>query len=84
MAARERLEGEVTRVHEQGRLERVADAYADTYGWRPSAREGALTDVEGAPTAGPPPYMVLSLDRHRAFGFPHADTTSPTRWTFLP
>lgn len=76
------LEGEVTRVDEQARLQRVADAYADTYGWRATARAGALTDVEGAPTAGPPPYLVLALRLHRAFGFPHDDTTSPTRWTF--
>jgi hypothetical protein len=37
----------------------VADAYASTYGWHVTVRNGAFHDAGGATTAGPPPYDVM-------------------------
>lgn len=76
------LEGEAVRETGRARLERVAEAYAQTYGWHPRARDGALTGADGAPTAGPPPYLVLAVRPRRVLGFGHDDAMLPTRWTF--
>lgn len=76
------LEGEVVRVTEDDALARVAQAYLAKYEWPVTVRDGAFVDTEGAPTAGPPPYEVYAVQARRAFGFPHDDKVSPTRWTF--
>jgi hypothetical protein len=76
------VEGEAVRVADETTLRHVADAYLAKYGWPVTVRDGAFFDTEGAPTAGPPPYEVYALVTHRAFGFPHDDTYSPTRWLF--
>jgi hypothetical protein len=49
------VEGRTIAVDDQETLDRVAAAYAAKYGWRPTARAGALW-ADGAPTADPPPY----------------------------
>lgn len=75
------IEGEAVRVTDEARLHRLADAYADKYGWQVEVRDGALYG-DGAPTAGPPPYAVYALTPATAFGFPAGQQFPPTRWRF--
>jgi nitroimidazol reductase NimA-like FMN-containing flavoprotein (pyridoxamine 5'-phosphate oxidase superfamily) len=65
-------------------LTRVSDAYSAKYNWPTTVRDGALTDQEGAPTAGPPPYDVYRVRPTVIFGFPSDESFSPTRWRFDP
>lgn len=76
------VEGSVTRVREDLRLQEVADAYATKYSWHPTASDGALQDTEGAPTAGPPPHNVYEVVPTVAFAFPAETAITPTRWLF--
>jgi Pyridoxamine 5'-phosphate oxidase len=47
-------EGRALKVRDRATITRVAEAYANVYGWRVRVRNGAFHDAEGAPTAGPP------------------------------
>jgi hypothetical protein len=76
------VEGVAERVRDAGRLHRVSDAYASTYDWHVTVRDGAFHDTEGAPTAGPPPYDVYEVVPTTAFGFGTEESFSPTRWDF--
>ena len=76
------LEGTADKVRDTATLQRVADAYADVYGWRVAVRDGVFHDTEGAPTAGPPPYDVYEVTPNVAFGFGTDETVVPTRWRF--
>jgi hypothetical protein len=76
------VEGSVTQIREDPRLQEVADAYATKYSWHPAARDGLLQDTEGAPTAGPPPYNVYEVVPTVAFAFPAETAITPTRWLF--
>jgi hypothetical protein len=86
------VEGRAARVTEETGLRRVAAAYADKYGWQVTVRDGAL-DGDGAPTAGPPPYVVYVVTPTVVFGLPGVAGTDdkgegvegafgPTRWRF--
>jgi hypothetical protein len=75
------LEGKATKVDDEARLHRVAEAYVAKYAWHPEVRDGALW-ADGAPTAGPPPYEVHTIAPATAFGFPAEDEITPTRWRF--
>jgi hypothetical protein len=75
------IEGVAHRVTDEAELRRVRDVYADK-GWAPAVRDGALHDVLGAPTAGPPPYWVYRIKPVVAYGFPMEEGNSPTRWRF--
>jgi uncharacterized pyridoxamine 5'-phosphate oxidase family protein len=76
------VEGIAAKVRDADSLQRVADAYASIYSWHVSVRDGAFHDVEGAPTAGPPPYDVYEVTPATAFGFGTDESFSPTRWHF--
>jgi hypothetical protein len=76
------VEGTAERVRDESTLQRVADAYAMTYDWHVTVRDGAFDDTEGAPTAGPPPYDVYELQPTTAFGFGTEESFDPTRWRF--
>ncbi|MFD6099829.1 pyridoxamine 5'-phosphate oxidase family protein [Nocardiopsis flavescens] len=77
------VEGAVERVVDRDRLAWVAAAYAERYGWAPTAGEGALTGEDGAPTAGPPPYLVYTVVPSTVYAFPTDDEgPAPTRWRF--
>ena len=76
------VEGRAAKLRDAATLQRVADAYAEVYGWRVAVRDGAFHDTEGAPTAGPPPFDVYELAPTVAFGFPLDETIAPTRWRF--
>lgn len=76
------VEGEAAKVRDAATLRRVADAYASTYGWHVTVRDGAFHDAGGAATAGPPPYDVYEVIPTIAFGFGTDETFPPTRWRF--
>jgi hypothetical protein len=76
------LEGRASKVRDAGTLDRVAEAYAEVYGWPVAVRDGAFHDTEGAPTAGPPPYDVYEVTPEVAFGFGTDESVVPTRWRF--
>ncbi|GAA1442223.1 pyridoxamine 5'-phosphate oxidase family protein [Nocardiopsis tropica] len=77
------VEGTVEAVLDAERLDRVAAAYAERYGWAPAPGDGELTGPEGAPTAGPPPYRVFTVTPSTVFAFPADELPhGPTRWRF--
>lgn len=78
------LEGTAIRVVDAQHLQRVADAYADKYGWPPTVSDGAFDAPYGAPTAGPPPYAVFEITPTTVYGFGTDEDHAPrsTRWTF--
>ncbi len=75
------VEGKAAKVSDEARLQRVADAYASTYGWQVAVRDGAFY-ADGAPTAGPPPYEVYEVSPTTIFGFGTDESFSATRWCF--
>jgi nitroimidazol reductase NimA-like FMN-containing flavoprotein (pyridoxamine 5'-phosphate oxidase superfamily) len=54
------VEGEASRVSDQSKLRRVAEVYGSKYGWDVTVRDAAFYG-DGAPTAGPPPYVVFEV-----------------------
>ncbi|WP_158554129.1 pyridoxamine 5'-phosphate oxidase family protein [Micromonospora deserti] len=74
------VHGRATKVHRNDRLRDVAHAYAQKYDWHVTARDGALHDADGAPTAGPPPYDAYALTPTSAYGFATSEALSSTRW----
>jgi len=76
------VEGDATRLEDEGALQRVADAYVSTYGWPVTARNGRFDADYGAPSAGPPPYDVYRLEPDVAYGFGTAAPFGATRWRF--
>ncbi len=78
------LEGTARRVTDDETLARVADTYRDKYGWPVEVRDGAFDAPYGAPTAGPPPYVVYAITPVQVFGFGTDDALGPrtTRWRF--
>lgn len=75
------VEGTATKVIDDARPHRVAEAYSSKYSWPVDIRNGAF-HAEGAPTTGPSPYEVYEVMPSVAFGFPHDETFTPTRWRF--
>lgn len=75
------IEGQAHPVRDERTLAAVAAAYDRTYGWSVEIRDGYLHG-DGAPTAGPPPYLVFRVVPDRAFGFPVTGDAPPTRWLF--
>jgi nitroimidazol reductase NimA-like FMN-containing flavoprotein (pyridoxamine 5'-phosphate oxidase superfamily) len=76
------VEGTAAKVRDAELLQRVADAFASTYDWHVTVRDGAFHDTGGAPTAGPPPYDVYEVIPTTAFGFGLDESFSSTRWRF--
>jgi hypothetical protein len=77
------VEGTARRVEDEAALREVADAYRSKYGWHVSVRKGALHGAEGAPTAGPPPYLVFVVTVTRAFAFGTSEPPRPTRYELV-
>jgi nitroimidazol reductase NimA-like FMN-containing flavoprotein (pyridoxamine 5'-phosphate oxidase superfamily) len=80
------LEGTASKVSDEARLQRVADAYASKYEWPATVADGAFDAPYGAPTAGPPPYQVYVITPTAAYGFGTDEEHAPrsTRWEFAP
>ncbi len=78
------LEGTAARVAGDDHLRRVAEIYADKYGWHPVVADGAFDAPYGAPTAGPPPYEVYEITPTVVYGFGVDEEHAPrsTRWSF--
>jgi hypothetical protein len=78
------VEGNAARVENETRLVAVADAYQEKYGWPATVRNGTFDAPYGAPTAGPPPYVVYEVTPRVVFGFGTDEELAPrsTRWRF--
>ena len=76
------VEGEAAKVHDEARLQQVADVYASKYDWPVTVRDEAFYADYGAPTAGPPAYEVYELTPRMVYGFGTEESFSPTRWRF--
>jgi hypothetical protein len=76
------VEGTATKVRHEATLQSVAEAYASTYDWHVTVRDGAFHATGGASTAGPPPYDVYEVRPTTAFSFGTDGTFHPTRWRF--
>ena len=75
------VEGRAIHIDDDATLRRVAEAYAEKYGWPVDVRNGALHG-DGAPTAGPPPYQVYEVRPTTIFGFGGDESFTSTRWSF--
>ena len=67
-------------MSEEGRLRRVADAYATKYGtdtWHFTVRDGAFHNEGGGGKA-----LVFEVAPKTAFGFGKGETFGQTRWCF--
>ena len=76
------VEGSATRVTDAATLRRVAEAYANKYGWQLTMRNGAYDAPFGAPSAGLPPYDLYELRPETAFGLGTSEPYGATRWRF--
>ena len=78
------VEGTAARVTDEAGLRRVADAYGTKYEWPVTIEDGAFDAPYGAPTAGPPPYLVYRVTPSMVFGFGTDEKLGPrsTRWRF--
>ena len=76
------VEGQTVKVRDEATLQRVADAFASTYGWQPTVRDGAFSAEFGAPSAGPPPWDLYEVMPTTAFGFGTAEPYGAMRWNF--
>jgi len=75
------IEGEATRVHDAGTLERVAAIYRDG-GWPAEVDGEVLTAPFSAPSAGPSPWHLFRVTFHTAFAVASEEPYGATRWTF--
>jgi hypothetical protein len=75
------VEGDATRVSDDDKLRRIADAYLAKYGteWRFDVRDGVFVHA-GAHEGGV--ALVFEVALTKAFGFRKGDVFSQTRWRF--
>jgi hypothetical protein len=71
------LEGEAIAVHDEARLQRVADAFASKYD-----EPFHFTVHDGAFASGGGKALVFEVEPIKAFGFAKGDVFSQTRWRF--
>jgi nitroimidazol reductase NimA-like FMN-containing flavoprotein (pyridoxamine 5'-phosphate oxidase superfamily) len=76
------LDGTASKVLDEARLRRAADAYATKYDWHVTVRDGAFRDAEGAPTAGPPPYELYEVVLTSVVAHGTDGRFASTRWQF--
>jgi len=77
------VEGDARRVEDEATLQRVVEAYDDTYGWPTTIVGDQLDAPFAAPTSGGPPFDVWEITPTMAYGFPATgETFAPTRWRF--
>ena len=78
------LEGIAAQVTEEAALEQVAEVYRTKYSWPVTVIEGAFDAPYGAPTAGPPPYLLYKITPVTVFAFGTAEGygSRTTRYRF--
>ena len=78
------LEGTASRLTDVERLEDVAATYLAKYGWPATVKDAAFDAPYGAPTAGPPPYVVYEVRPETMYGFGSKEPFDgqSTRWSF--
>jgi hypothetical protein len=75
------VEGAAVRVTDQETLERLAKHYREN-GWPAEVKGDAFTAPFSAPSAGPPPWYLYSVNYHTAFAVASAPPSGATRWRF--
>ena len=77
-------EAAATRVTDAATLEQVAEVYRGKYGWPVEPVNGAFHAPFGAPSAGPPPYLLFRYDPVTVHGLGTKDDyySRSTRWDF--
>ena len=79
------VEGEASRVTDEARLGRVADAFLSKYGdeWRYAVRDGAFYHDPGSLRGEDPgAAWVYEVAPATVFGFGKGEPYSQTRWCF--
>lgn len=78
--------GTPSQVTDTAALRAVVDAYRRTYGWQVDVDGESLVAPYGAPTAGPPPYLVFRVEPGtvHAIGTGATFAGRSTRWDFSP
>lgn len=78
------VRGDARRVVTDEELTDISAAYQSKYGWPVEPYGEALTAPYGAPTAGPPPYLVFAIEPKtvHALGTDDQHGALSTRWTF--
>lgn len=75
------IEGEATKVSDETRLQRIANAYA-VQGWHPTVRNSVFYTDDEAPGAGQPPYDVYEVVPVTVFGLGTDEPYGATCWRF--
>jgi hypothetical protein len=75
------IEGRARRVTDSASLEQLAKAYRDQ-GWPTQVEGDAFTAPYNAPSAGPPPWHLLTLDAEVAYAVASIEPHGATRWRF--
>lgn len=75
------LEGEAVRITDPEALERLASHYR-AGGWPAEVEGDAFTAPFSAPSAGPPPWYLYTLNLHTVFALGGAEPPGATRWRF--
>ncbi len=69
------VEGDAELVHDEARLQQLADLYRTKYGWEFSVRDGAFLGDGGR-------ALVFAVVPDKVFGFGKGEPYSQTRWRF--
>jgi Pyridoxamine 5'-phosphate oxidase len=75
------IEGEAARVTDPATLERLAAHYREN-GWPAEVSGDAFTAPFTAPSAGPPPWHVYTINYRTIFAVASAEPHGATRWRF--
>jgi hypothetical protein len=75
------IEGRARRVTDAATLEKLAAAYR-AQGWPVEVAGDDFTAPFSAPSAGPAPWHLYTLDADVAFGVANAEPHGATRWRF--
>ena len=73
------LEGQATRVKDDAKLRQLAGVFGSA-GWEPTVRDGAYYHEYGAPSTGPPPWVLSEFRPRTVFGLVTAEPYGTTRW----
>ncbi len=75
------IEGDARRITDPATLTRLAARYRET-GWPAEVAGDAFTAPYSAPSAGPPPWYLYTVDIHTVYGVGGDGPPGATRWRF--